>query len=461
MSILIKNGTIVNSSETFLGDVYIEGEKIKEIGVNLDKDCDEVIDARGKYVIPGGIDVHTHFNLDVCIARAKDDFYTGTIAAACGGTTTIVDHMGFGPKGCNLHHQVKKYHEYADNNAVIDYSFHGVIQRVDEYILEEIKTVIEEEGITSFKIYLTYDYKMSDKEALLVLEKIRELGGILCVHCENNDCINVLRERFSKENLTAPIYHAYSRPSECEAEAISRMINIAKIAGDAPLYVVHLSTELGLQYIKMAKERGQNIYAETCPQYLLLTEDKYKLEKNQGLKYIMSPPLRKEKDNEALWEGLKNGIINTVATDHCPFDFNGEKQLGKDDFTKCPNGLPGVETRVPLLFSEGVMKNRISINRFVDVISTTPAKIFGLYPNKGILQKGADADLVIIDPQKEIILSKENLHENVDYTAYEDTKLKGYPVITISRGKIIVKDNKFVGEKGYGKFIKRHTEYKP
>ncbi|MFA9397905.1 MAG: dihydropyrimidinase [Clostridiaceae bacterium] len=454
MSILIKNGIIVNANKTFTGDIYIENEIIKEINTNLNIESDEIIDATGKYIIPGGIDVHTHFNLDVGIAVAKDDFYTGTIAAACGGTTSIVDHMGFGPKGCNLHHQLKKYHEYADNIAVIDYGFHGVIQKVDDDILKEIEELIEE-GITSFKIYLTYDYKVSDKDALRVFEKLNTLGGITCVHCENNDCVNYLREKFKSHNLKTPIYHAYSRPPECEGEAINRMINIAKIAGNYKLYIVHLSTELGLNYIKMAKESGQNVYAETCPQYLLLNEDKYKLEENQGLKYIMSPPLRKKSDNNALWQGLAQGYINTIATDHCPFDFNGEKQLGKDDFTKCPNGLPGVETRVPLIFSEGVMKNKISINKFVDVISTTPAKIFGLYPKKGAIAIGSDADLVILDPEKEIILSKKYLHENVDYTAYEGMKLKGYPVLTILRGKIIVKNNIFLGQKGDGKFIKR------
>ncbi|MEL7597246.1 MAG: dihydropyrimidinase [Clostridiaceae bacterium] len=455
MATIIKNGTIVTASDTYLGDIYIEDGIIKEISVELQKDCENVINAKGKYVIPGGVDVHTHLNLDVGIAVANDDFYTGTVAAACGGTTCIVDHMGFGPKGCNLQHQVDVYHGYADGEAVIDYGFHGVIQHVNHDILNEVNKIVNEEGIPSFKIYMTYDYKVSDEEALKVLLRLKELGGITTVHPENNDAVNYLRRDFVSKGLTSPIYHALSRPPECEAEAISRIINLASVAGDAPLYIVHLSSALGLQQVKIAQERGQRIYAETCPQYLLLDEERYKEANNEGLKYIMSPPLRKKENQDKLWKALKDGNISTVATDHCPFAFNKEKQMGKDDFTKCPNGVPGIEERIPLMFSEGVMKKRISINRFVDVCCTTPAKIFGLYPQKGVIQVGADADIVLIDPNKEVTLTKNVLHENVDYTAYEGLKLKGYPVLTMCRGKVIVENNCFIGEKGYGRFIKR------
>ncbi len=455
MSTIIKNGKIVTASDIYNADIIIDEGIIKQIGVNLPLGNHEVIDAMGKYVVPGGIDVHTHLNLDVGIAVAKDDFYTGTVAAACGGTTTIVDHMGFGPKGCNLKHQVDVYHGYADGKAVIDYSFHGVLQRVNEEILNEMEQIISNEGIPSFKAYLTYDYKLSDMEVLKVLIRLKELGGLTTVHPENDAAVNYLRNYYSKNNMLTPIYHALSRPAECEAEAINRMINLAAIAGNAPLYIVHLSCGLGLDYIKMASEREQKVYAETCPQYLLLDDEKYNEEDNEGLKYIMSPPLRKKNDQKKLWNGIREGFIQVIATDHCPFDFNGEKQLGKDDFTKCPNGAPGIETRVPLLFSEGVSKGRISINKFVEVISTNPAKIFGLYPRKGTIAVGSDADIVIIDPDKEVVLTKNILHENVDYTAYEGMKLKGYPILTLVRGKVVVKDNKFVGEAGYGKFIKR------
>ncbi|MDU5107540.1 MULTISPECIES: dihydropyrimidinase [unclassified Clostridium] len=456
MSLLIKNGTIVTASDTYNGDIYIEEGIITEIGTNIDKASDEIIDAKGKYVIPGGVDVHTHLNLDVGIAVANDDFYTGTVAAACGGTTTIIDHMGFGPKGCDLKHQVNVYHGYADGNAVIDYSFHGVIQHINDDILEEMESIVKEEGIPSFKVYLTYDYMLEDENVLKVLKRLKELGGITTVHCENHGSIKVLREYFVNNGFKTPKYHPLSRPAEAEGEAVNRMINLASIADNAPLYIVHLSSKIGLSYIKMANEREKNIYAETCPQYLVLDDSKYEEDNNEGLKYIMSPPLRKKEDIDALWKGINDGYIKTIATDHCPFSFKTDKQLGKDDFTKCPNGAPGIEERMPLIFSEGVMKNRISINKFVEVCSTNPAKIFGVYPKKGVIQVGSDGDIVIIDPTIEKTLKVKDLHSNVDYSAYEGIKLKGYPIMTISRGKIIVKNNIFIGEKGYGNFLKRN-----
>lgn len=458
MSLLIKNGNIITASDNYVGDIYIENGIIKEIGINLNKYSDEIIDAKGKIVIPGGVDVHTHLNLDVGIAIANDDFYTGTVAAACGGTTTIIDHMGFGPKGCNLKHQVDVYHGYAKENSVIDYSFHGVIQHIDDDILNEMESIVNKEGIPSFKVYLTYDYKVEDEDVLKVLKRLKELGGITTVHCENHGSIKLLKEYYVKNNMKSTKYHPLSRPSEAEGEAVNRMINLAKIADDAPLYIVHLSSKIGLSYIKMAHEQGESVYAETCPQYLVLDDSKYELENNEGLKYIMSPPLRKKKDIDALWNGLKDGHIKTIATDHCPFAFNKDKQLGKDDFTKCPNGAPGIEERIPLIFSEGVMKNRISANKFVEVCCTNPAKIFGMYPKKGTIQVGSDGDIVIIDPNIEKVLKVEDLHSNIDYTPYEGIKVQGYPIYTILRGEIIAKNNKFIGKKGYGEFIKRKSK---
>ena len=458
MSLLIKNGNIITASDNYVGDIYIENGVIKEIGINLNRDSDKVIDAKGKIVIPGGVDVHTHLNLDVGIAVANDDFYTGTVAAACGGTTTIIDHMGFGPKGCNLKHQVDVYHGYAKENSVVDYSFHGVIQHINDDILNEMESIVNEEGIPSFKVYLTYDYKLDDEDVLKVLKRLKELGGVTTVHCENHGSIKLLKDYYVQNNMKSPKYHPLSRPSEAEGEAINRMINLAKIADDAPLYIVHLSSELGLSYIKMAHEKGESVYAETCPQYLVLDDSKYELENNEGLKYIMSPPLRKQRDMEALWKGLNDGHIKTIATDHCPFAFNKDKQLGKDDFTKCPNGAPGIEERIPLIFSEGVMKNRISANKFVEVCCTNPAKIFGLYPRKGTIQIGSDGDIVIIDPNIEKVLKVEDLHSNIDYTPYEGIEVQGYPVYTILRGEIIAKDNEFIGKKGYGEFIKRKSK---
>ncbi|GAA0077374.1 dihydropyrimidinase [Clostridium sp. CTA-5] len=455
MSLLIKNGTVVTASNTYNGNIYIEDGLIKEIGINLIKKADEIIDAKGKYVIPGGVDIHTHLNLDKSISVANDDFYTGTVAAACGGTTTVVDHMGFGPKGCNLKHQVDAYHKYADDKCVIDYSFHGVIQHVDNSIICEMKKIVEEEGISSFKLYLTYNYMIDDEGVLRVLNKLKQLKGIMAVHCENDGSIRFLKESYMVKGLTSPLYHYLSRPVESEAEAVNRMINMASIVKDAPLYIVHLSSSLGLDYIKMAKERGQKVYVETCPQYLVLDESKYKLPNDEALKYIISPPLRSKRDIEKLWKGINDGYIQTIGSDHCPFSFSEDKQKWKDDFTKCPNGNPGIEERIPIIFSEGVNKGRISLNKFVDLCCTKPAKIFGLYPKKGTIQVGSDGDIVIIDPEKEVTIKNSNLHSNADYSPYEGIKVKGYPIITISRGKVIVKDNKFIGQKGYGKFIKR------
>lgn len=290
---------------------------------------------------------------------------------------------------------------------------------------------------------------------LKIFKRLKELGGITTVHCENHGSIKYLREQFTKDGLKSPIYHCLSRPEEAEGEAVNRMINIDQIADDAPLYVVHLSTALGLEYIKMASERGQKVYAETCPQYLVLDKSRYELPYNEGLKYIMSPPLREKHNCDELWKGINEGYIQTIATEHCPFSFSKDKQRGKDDFTKCPNGAPGVEERIPLMFSEGVMNGRISVNKFVEVCSTNPVKLFGLYPKKGTIQVGSDGDLVVIDPNYEKVLTVSELHSNVDYTAYEGVKVKGYPIMTISNGEIIVNIGRLIGEKGRGKFIKR------
>lgn len=455
MKTVIKGGTIATSGDTYIGDIYIENGVIKEVGADITKSCDSMIDARGKVVIPGGVDVHTHFNLHVGNFVSCDDFYTGTVAAACGGTTSIIDHMGFGPKGCSLHHQAKVYHGYADGNAVVDYGFHGVIQHVDEHMLQEMDSFIKSEGIPSFKIYMTYDYKIDDREAIMVLKRLKELGGITCVHAENNDMVNYLREMFVGMGKTSAMYHPMSRPPECEGEAAYRIAHIAYLAGDAPLYIVHVSCKQGLDVVKNARDAGRRVYGETCPQYLLLNDDMYMEPDGAGLKYIMSPPLRKKTDQKALWDGIKNGYIQVVATDHCPFLFSTDKQFGRDDFTKCPNGVPGVEERMPLMFSEGVMKGRISINKLVEVCCTNPARIFGMYPQKGTIAPGSDGDIVIIDPEKEVTLTQSMLHSSCDYTAYEGFRLKGYPVITISRGEVVARDGQFLGKRSRGRFIKR------
>jgi len=459
---IIKNGLIATASDIFKGDIKISNGIVTEISENINcsenngnDEIEEIIDATNLIVAPGGIDVHTHLNLDVGIAVAVDDFYTGTVAAACGGTTSIVDHIAFGPKNCSLDYMVNKYHGYADGMAVIDYGFHGVIQHVDDDVLKKMETLIGD-GITSYKFYMTYDYYLNDEEISKVLKRAGELNLICTVHPENHGLVSFARNQFINSDDVKVQNHGKSRPLNCEAEAINRVLMMANTLNNAPIYIVHLSNGKGLEIINLAKEKGQkNIFTETCPQYLFLDESLYEQETMEALKYTMSPPLRDKENNDLLWKGIINNQIDVIATDHCPFNLNKEKLRGKDDFSKCPNGAPGVETRIPLLFSEGVSKKRISLNKFVDITSTTPAKIFGMYPKKGTIAVGSDADIILIDPNKKVTIKKEILHENVDYTPYENFEVSGYPVVTISRGEVIVKDGDFIGKKGRGQFIKR------
>ena len=455
MGMVLKDGRIASGGMTFLGDVLIEGETIKAVGKNIPEEGRCVIDAVGKYVIPGAVDVHTHMDLQAGQCRAVDDFYHGTVAAACGGTTTIVDHMAFGPAGCSLWHQVKEYHRLADGKAVVDYGFHGVIQHVNQEILREMGEIFRDEGITSFKIYLTYDNKLSDLEVFQVLERAKELGAVIPVHCENDGVVNYLREKFKKEKKEMASFHPLSRPSRCEAEAVGRMLHLAAMAGNAPVYIVHLSSMEGLKEIeKAACEGRKNIGVETCTQYLTLTDQCYQ-DPKEGLKFIMSPPLRSQEDCQALWKGIERGLIDVIATDHCPFCYSGDKQLGAEDFTKCPNGAPGVEERLSVIFSQGVAEGKITIEKMVDLLCTMPSKMYGLYPQKGVIQPGADGDIVILDPEKERILTKSQLHSAADYTCYEGMKVRGDIDKVIQRGRIIVDNHQFLGKRGDGKYIKR------
>lgn len=457
MQKMIKNGYIYAGTEGYQADILIEDKKIKCIGKNIPmevlKEKANVIDAAGCYILPGAVDVHTHMDLDVGIARAVDDFYDGTVAAVCGGTTSIVDHMAFGPAGVPLHYQFEVYKKLAEGKAVIDYGFHGTAQHVNDGILAELETMAAD-GIPSVKIYLTYGFKLNDAESLQILKKMKEINGITAFHCENHDVIEFLKQKHKSEGKTAPVYHAKSRPNLTEAEAVSRVLKLAQMAGDAPVYIVHLSCKESLEAVREARKKGQrNIFVETCPQYLLLTEECY--EREDGLKYIMSPPLRTREDCEALWEGLMDGSIQVVATDHCPFRYEKEKQMGKEDFTACPNGAPGVEERLMLLYSEGVVKGRIPMSRLVEVLCTNPAKIYGLYPQKGVLQPGADADLVILDLKAQGILTHEKMHGAADYTAYEGMKIHGRIRQVFSRGQELVRENQFMGKKGSGHFLPR------
>ena len=462
MRTLVSGGTIVTDEQMFKGDVLLEDGKILKVTEHTpeqdpETEGAEVIDAEGRYVLPGAVDIHTHMDLDVGIARVIDDFYDGTVAAACGGTTTIVDHMAFGPKGCSPWHQVKEYHRLADGKAVVDYGFHGVLQHVNEEVLEDMVQIAKEEGITSFKVYMTYDYMLNDLDLMKVLKKAAQERILIASHCENHGIVTYNRERFVREGKTQTRWHPVSRPAEAEAEAVSRFLYLAQAADEAPVYIVHLSTRKGLEEVRKARSAGQKHFgAETCPQYLLLDESLYD-DPKEGLKAIMAPPLRKQTDRDALWKALADNELDTVATDHCPFTFARQKQQGAQDFTKCPSGAPGVEERLSLLYSEGVVKGRISLPQMVKYACTNPARIAGLYPQKGCLKAGADADLVILDPEKEWILTTQKMHGASDYSCYEGMKMKGAIERVILRGKTIVKDGTFIGERGEGQYLHRGT----
>lgn len=454
--LLIKNAKIATSQKVFEGSVLCEDSVITQIFSKNetlpDYDAD-TIDALGCYLLPGGVDPHTHFDLDIGYTRASDDFYTGGVAAACGGTTTIIDHMAFGPKGAELTHQPKVYAQLA-KPCVIDYGFHGIIQHVNEQVLADMAT-LKNNGITSLKLYLTYDDMIDDDGIFKVLLRAKQLGITICAHCENNAAVNALRASYVSQGLTQPKYHALSRPPQAEAEAVFRFLMLAKIAGSPKAYIVHLTSKLGLEALTLArKSDGENIFAETCPQYLFCTDELYNNEQ-EGLKYIMSPPLRTQSDTYALWQALAEESIQTIGTDHCPFFFATQKQRGKDNFTLCPNGAPGVQLRMQLLFSEGFMKSRISLPQLVRLCCTNPAKIFGISQKKGDIAVGADADFVIIDPGISWQVTKAELCENVDYTPYEGFKLKGKIKTVISRGETIVTGEHYIGKKGRGQFLHR------
>jgi dihydropyrimidinase len=453
MDTVVTNGIVVTATETYQADIGIKGGKIAALGRGL-KGV-ETIDAQGNYVMPGGIDIHTHFELPFMGTVAADDFETGSIAAACGGTTTFIDFAIQG-KGESLHQALETWMERVRGKAAIDYGFHVAIGDMTDDVMNVEMAQMVEQGITSFKVFMAYKgtFMVDDETLFKALIKARELGALIMVHAENGDVLNYLISKHVAEGKKEPIWHALSHPPEAEAEAAGRAIILAGLAG-APIYIVHLSAAEALEKVKEARHKGQPAFAETCPQYLFFNTDHYELPDFEGAKYVMSPPLRDRGNEKFLWQGLTSGDLQVVATDHCPFNFVGQKDMGRDDFSKIPNGMPGVETRVPLMYHFGVNEGRFSINRFVELVSTNPARIFGLAPQKGTISIGADADLVIYDPEKEVRLSVENLHMNVDHSPYDHITVRGYPVLTMQGGKIIVEDGQFVGEVGTGRFLRR------
>ncbi|MDU2197972.1 MAG: dihydropyrimidinase, partial [Peptostreptococcaceae bacterium] len=407
MSLILKGGKIVSDKITYFSDIKVDSGKIVEIGENLEsKDC-EIVDVSGSYIIPGGIDTHTHFDLDTGTTITADDFISGTKAAIAGGTTTILD-FATQSKGKSLKAGLEEWHHKARNKAYCDYGFHMAITDWSDSVCDEMDEMIKQ-GVSSFKLYMAYKGTLQVDDSIIykALEKSKNIGAIIGFHCENGDLVCELVDKNLKENHISPQYHATSRPPMLEAEATSRLMKIAELT-KSKVCVVHLSCKESLDEVLKAKERGVDVVVETCPQYLLLNEDKYKLGGFEGAKYVMSPPLRNVKNNDILWKALAQNQIDTIGTDHCSFNYKKQKELGIDDFSKIPNGAPGVEHRVGLLYTYGVSTNKISINRMVELLSTNPAKIYGLYPQKGTIEVGSDADLVVLNPNKTKVIKAEN-----------------------------------------------------
>ena len=458
MRTLIKNGTIVTAVDQYKGDVLVEDEKIAVIGMTLDvpaANVDKVIDAVGKYVLPGGIDVHTHMDMPFGGATSADDFETGTRAAAFGGTTTIVD-FAIQYRGQTLHTAWETWARKAEGKAVIDYGFHMIITELTDQVEGEMDALVRQ-GITSFKLFMAYPgvFMLDDASIFKALLRTGRNGGTICMHAENGGVIDVLVQRALAEGKTAPKYHALTRPARAEAEATHRAIALAEIA-DVPIYIVHLSASEALEMVTEARDRGLPAFAETCPQYLFLSYDNYEEPDFGGSKYVMSPPLRDRAKQDQLWRGLAFNDLQCISTDHCPFCMK-EKRLGENDFSKIPNGAPGVETRMSLVYDGGVRPGRISLNRVVELTSTSPAKIFGLFPRKGTIAPGSDADIVVFDPNRTITLAAKTLHMNCDYNPYEGRQVTGATDTVLSRGQLVIENGAFVGRAGAGSFLKRAT----
>ncbi|HYM25603.1 MAG TPA: dihydropyrimidinase, partial [Vicinamibacterales bacterium] len=454
MRTLITNGTIVTAVDQYKGDVLVEDEKITLIGTKLEMAVDKRIDAAGKYVLPGGIDVHTHLDMPFGGSTSADDFESGTTAAAFGGTTSLVD-FAIQYKGQTLHHAWETWAKKAEGRAVIDYGFHMIMTDLNDQTEQEMDALVRQ-GITSFKLFMAYRgvFMLDDGSIFKALLRTGKNGGTICMHAENGDVIDVLVQRALAAGQTAPKYHALTRPARAEAEAAHRAIALSEIA-DVPIYIVHLSAAEALEMVTEARDRGLPAYAETCPQYLFLSYDNYEEAGFDGAKYVMSPPLRDKAKQDQLWRGLAFNDLQCISTDHCPFCMKEQKELGRNDFSKIPNGAPGIETRMSLVYDGGVRAGRISLNRFVELTSTSPAKIFGLFPRKGTIAPGSDADIVVFDPNRTFTLAARTLHMKVDYNPYEGRQVTGGTDTVLSRGKVVIENGKFVGRAGAGSFLKR------
>ena len=453
MDLVVKNGTVVTATDTYQADVGISQGKVAQIGAELDADGAQVIDATDCYVMPGAVDVHTHLDSPSFGVVTVDDFRTGTIAAACGGTTSIVDFC-MQAHGQSLADALDEWHAKADGKASIDYGFHSVVTDMNDSVFEELAS-LPEKGVTSFKLFMAYKYmsQIDDLTLIRSLEQAKKAGALVMVHAENGDAAYWLQNKFVAEGKLEPKYHATTRPPRVEAEATARAIAMAEIVG-APIYIVHLSCQEALDEVMRGRMRGVDVLAETCTQYLYITEDDLDRPNFEGAKYVFTPPPRQAYQREVIWQALANGSLQAVSSDHAPWSFAEQKIRGRDDFSKIPNGGPGIEERVMMVY-QGVNDGRLSLNRFVELVSTNPARMFGLYPRKGSIGIGSDADILIWDPNAEMTVTQSALHHAIDYTLYEGRQIRGLPRTVTLRGQVIVQDREFVGEPGGGQFLHR------
>jgi dihydropyrimidinase len=457
-TLLIQNGTVVNADASVKADLLIDGATIKEVRAGIDASvADKVVDATGLLLLPGGIDAHTHLDMPFGGSKSADDFETGTRAAAIGGTTTIVD-FAIQAKGTKMRAALDTWWKKAEGKACIDYGLHMIVTDLPDAGLEDMDDLVCE-GVASFKLFMAYPNVLMVDDATIfkAMRQTAKNGALICMHAENGSVIDVIVQKALAEGKTAPIYHALTRPTIAEAEAVHRAIAMAEMAG-VPVYIVHLSSEDALNQVREARDRGLPAFAETCPQYLLLSIEDNMADKGwEGAKYVFTPPLREKKNQPKLWDGLRSDNLQVVSTDHCPFCFEDQKALGKDDFTKIPNGGPGIENRLQLLHHHGVGAGNFSVNRFVELVSTAPARIFGMYPKKGVLQAGSDADIVLWDANEDYTISVKTQAMRVDYSMFEGFRVRGNARDVYARGELVVSGGKFVGNAGRGKYLRREA----
>lgn len=453
MSIMIRNGHIVTASEDYTADIFIKNGTFAAIGRDLPFDADREIDATGKLVFPGGIDPHVHLDMPFMGTFSSDNYESGTRAALHGGTTTVIDFI-LQTQGDTLYNALQTWQEKARGKAIGDYSFHMAVTDFNEKVAEEVADFIEKEGINSFKTFMAYKgaLMIDDGQMVQLMKVVKKHGGVVTVHATNGDMIDSLIARHQGEGKLSPLYHYLSQPEITESEASARFTDMLYYT-DCTGYIVHMTCEGALNAVRRAAMRNQRVFVETCPQYLLVDASVYE-NGFEGAKWVMSPPVREKKDQAALWSGIQQGLVNVVGTDHCPFTWE-QKLKGKDDFSKIPNGHPAIEHRMELLYSEGVRKGRISLSKYVEVTSTNAAKIFGMYPRKGTIAIGSDADLVIFDPNKEHVISKDTHHMNADYSSYEGWKVTGKTELVLLRGQVAIEDGNCHLKPGSGLFIKR------